>query len=147
MQKFSDFKKKLLNNQQTLTRLLTKTSLAEIQSSVIDPIKVEFVEPTVFIKEELHDESSDQNETSDLSLDSCRQKLGRFSVQKNNNPQGDQRFPCYQCDEVFLNEAKVKQHAEIVHTPLDENDMEENQIFNQEEKYLEKRAGIYFLSS
>lgn len=109
---------KLLDNQQKLMRLL-KTRSTLYQNNVQDPIKVEFVEPTVFIKEELQDESMEQMEDSNKTLDSFRQKLKRFKVPENLYPRTEKTFPCYQCDAVFSNESKVRQHAETVHTPLD----------------------------
>lgn len=119
LQRFFSFKKKVLNNQQKLMNLLRTVNPAINKSTVVDPIKVEFVEPTAFIKEELQDESVDQIVDSDKTLSKHRKKLARFSVPKSLYPRTNQSFPCYQCDKVFLVESEVRQHAEIVHTPLD----------------------------
>lgn len=124
MQRFILFKKKLLNSQQKLMQLLKTSSSNVIRNSVVDPIKVEFVEPTVFIKEELQDETADLIDDSDIKLDNHRRNLARFSVPTCLFPQVQRSFPCYQCDEVFSNESKVRQHAEIAHTALDDDDME-----------------------
>lgn len=119
LQRFCSFKKKVLNNQQKLMNLLKTVNTAMTKNTVVDPIKVEFIEPTAFIKEELQDESVDQVEDLNKTLSKHRKKLARFSVPKSLYPRAKESFPCYQCDEVFFIESEVRQHAEIVHTPLD----------------------------
>lgn len=125
MLRISSFKKNLIENQKKLNFLLESTGFS--LEARLDPIKVEFIEPTDEVKAEImqmEDESMEPEENKSLS--SFRRRISRFSVPTSLYSKLYDKFPCYQCDAVFAMESAMRHHAETVHTSFDEETEEKS---------------------